>query len=216
MMQDKKATKEHPIFKESIHFIQERLGKINMDPLEREVLHRVIHSSGDFAIQKLLRFSPKACDLGIEALKKRASIVTDTKMAAVGITSMARRTSGSEVYCCLDYSVNNYDMHQTKTALGMDRLWKTLCEKNCSQWSPIVLIGSSPTALIVLLDLVKQGICVAPSLIIGMPVGFIGVQESKKRLLESHLPYIVIEGSRGGAGLAAAATNALLKMSIEE
>jgi len=215
MMQEKKATKEHPIFIESINFIQERLGPINMDPLERQVLHRLIHSSGDFEIQKLLRFSPEACSVGIEALNKGAPIVTDTKMAEVGITSMASITKASEVYCCLDYSGKHLDIHQTKTALGMDKLWKILCKKYSYPRAPIVLIGSSPTALIVLLDLVKEGICVAPSLIIGMPVGFIGVQESKTRLLESDLPFIVVDGSRGGAALAAAAANALLKISIE-
>ena len=72
------------------------------------------------------------------------------------------------------------------------------------------MIGSSPTALISLLDLVESGYT-RPSLIIGMPVGFIGVSESKSRLLNSECPCIVLEGSKGGASLAAAATNALLR-----
>jgi precorrin-8X/cobalt-precorrin-8 methylmutase len=74
----------------------------------------------------------------------------------------------------------------------------------------VVLIGSAPTALEVLLELVAAGLP-APALLIGMPVGFVGVAESKRRLARSGLTQIRLEGSRGGAGLVAAAVNALLR-----
>ena len=74
----------------------------------------------------------------------------------------------------------------------------------------VVLIGSAPTALELLLDRVAQGDR-APALVIGMPVGFVGVADSKRRLAASGLPQIRLEGSRGGAGLVAAAVNALLR-----
>ena len=62
-----------------------------------------------------------------------------------------------------------------------------------------------------LLDLIQDG-TTRPSLIIGMPVGFIGVSECKTRLLNSNYSHIVLEGSKGGASLAAATVNALLKV----
>jgi precorrin-8X/cobalt-precorrin-8 methylmutase len=75
----------------------------------------------------------------------------------------------------------------------------------------VVLIGSAPTALELLLDHVAVGQTASPALVIGMPVGFVGVAESKRHLAESGLPQIRLEGSRGGAGLVGAAANALLR-----
>jgi len=76
----------------------------------------------------------------------------------------------------------------------------------------VVLIGSAPTALELLLERVATGaLATAPALVIGMPVGFVGVAESKRHLAASDLPQIRLEGSRGGAGLVAAAANALLR-----
>ena len=77
---------------------------------------------------------------------------------------------------------------------------------------PLVLFGSAPKALEVLLDLVSQG-AIAPSLIIGMPVGFINVIESKELLSKMDIPQIRIDGNRGGAAMAAATVNALLRAS---
>ena len=76
---------------------------------------------------------------------------------------------------------------------------------------PLVLIGSAPTALEQLLDQLEAG-AEKPSLVIGMPVGFVGVPESKKRLASAALSQIRLEGTRGGAGLVAAAVNALLRV----
>ena len=78
------------------------------------------------------------------------------------------------------------------------------------QPAPVVLIGSAPTALEVLLKQVEEG-SPRPSLVIGMPVGFVGVPESKRHLAQSDLAQIRLEGTRGGAGLVAAAVNALLR-----
>ena len=82
------------------------------------------------------------------------------------------------------------------------------------QVSPIVVFGSSPTGLEKLLDILE--VCdKKPTLIIGMPVGFIGVEKSKKRLLATNLPYIVMGSTRGGAAMAGATVNALLRESIQ-
>ena len=84
---------------------------------------------------------------------------------------------------------------------------------NAGSKSPIVVIGSSPTALTYLIDILENSKDL-PSLIIGMPVGFIGVLQSKSRLLQSIYPYIILNSTRGGSALAAATINALLRYSI--
>ena len=202
---------EHPIFLESIKYIRSKLEITGLDRVQQTIVERIIHSSGDFSLQSCIRFSPKACENAINALKNHAKIYTDTHMAKAAITPMAKRTINSDIQCILAMAPTSFDSNATtRSAIGMSNIWVDLKEKENLFHSPIVVIGSSPTALMSLLDLVESGYS-KPSLIIGMPVGFIGVSECKNRLLNSDCPYIVLEGSKGGASLAAAATNALLR-----
>ena len=208
-------TPEHPIFLESIKYIRSKLGITGLDKVQQSVLERIIHSSGDFGLQSCLKFSPSACKNAIEALKNGATILTDTYMAEAAISPMAKRTLNSTVECILGMAPASMSIDRTLTTrseIGIKNKWLDFEDKDTINKSnaPLVIIGSSPTALISLLDLVEAGYK-RPSLIIGMPVGFIGVNESKTRLLNSDCAYIVLEGSKGGASLAAAATNALLR-----
>ena len=204
-------TSEHPIFLESVKYIRSKLGITGLDLVQQSILERVIHSSGDFSLQSCIRFSHGACENGINALQNGAKILTDTYMAEAAISPMAKRTINSDIQCILALAPALIDSDlTTRSAIGMRNYWLDFEEKENLLNAPLVVIGSSPTALISLLDLVESGYA-KPSLIIGMPVGFIGVSESKSRLLNSECPYIVLEGSRGGASLAAAATNALLR-----
>ena len=202
---------EHPIFLESVKYIRSQLSITGLDQVQQSILERIIHSSGDFSMQSCIRFSPHVCENAINALQNGAKIVTDTYMAQAAISPMARRTINSEIQCILGMAPASIDSTLTnRSAIGMRNIWLDCEEKENLVNAPIVVIGSSPTALISVLDLVESGHTM-PSLIIGMPVGFIGVSESKSRLLNSECPYIVLEGSKGGASLAAAATNALLR-----
>ena len=201
---------DHPIFTESIRRIREQLGVTGLDPLQQQVLERLIHSSGDFGLTPLLRFSPEACELGLAALQAGAPILTDTAMAAVAVQPMARRTLKTSVRCVLEWAPDEAPNGSTRTAEGLRSAWQELAAKDEDQQAPIVLIGSAPTALEALLDLVSTG-APPPSLIIGMPVGFVGVSDSKRRLAVSGLAHIRLMGSRGGAGLVAAAVNAMLR-----
>lgn len=213
-MREPVNTIDHPIFLESIRFIQAHLDTTGLDPLEQKVLERLIHSSGDFELKSLIRFSPCACQKGISALQEGAVILTDTAMAAAAVAPMASRTTNSKVLTILDWvPEQRFSGVQSRTAIGMERAWRELLNQSPEAPSPIVLIGSAPTALMALLDLVGKGL-LPPSLIIGMPVGFIGVAESKRRLANSRLSNIRLDGTRGGAGLAAATINALLRASI--
>ena len=205
--------KDHPIYLESIRFIRSNLIKNNFNFLENKVLERLVHTSGDFTIQELLKFSEGACEKGIKSLKEGAPILTDTDMAAAAIKSMAKKTSGNSVISAKKW-VNDKDLlGLTKTAYGIEKGWIELSAKNSGVKSPIIVIGSSPTALVNLLDILKNSKQI-PSLIIGMPVGFIGVRQSKEKLLKTNYPRIVVNSTRGGAAMAAAAVNALLRETI--
>jgi precorrin-8X/cobalt-precorrin-8 methylmutase len=226
---------DHPIFSASIALIRQELaarGAVEgalaaqlqaLSSLERDVLERCIHSSGDPTIAADLRFAPPlaACAAGLAALQAGAPILCDTAMAAAAVTPMARRTLGNRVVCLLDWAPAEAPQGSTRSAAAVEAAWAALragpgphiTAAGASHPAPVVLIGSAPTALERLLDLVAAGAC-PPALVIGMPVGFIGVAESKRRLAASGLNQIRLDGSRGGAGLAAAACNALLRAAI--
>jgi precorrin-8X/cobalt-precorrin-8 methylmutase len=195
---------DHPIFVESIRRIRLLLGESALVGVERELLERLVHSSGDPAIAPLLRFSPGACAVGLQALASGAVILTDTAMAASAVEPMARRTFANPVHAVLDWAPAAPPVGGTRAAAGMERAL-------AAHPGAVVLIGSAPTALELLLERVAVGALAAPALVIGMPVGFVGVAESKRHLAASDLPQIRLEGSRGGAGLVAAAVNALLR-----
>lgn len=223
---------DHPIFTESIRRIRELLARqaaadpalalrlARLSPLEREVLERCIHSSGDVSIAGDLLFAPAAadssrssacaCELALAALRAGAPILTDTAMATAAVAPMARRTLGTAVHSLLAWAPAEAPEGSTRSAAAVAAAWRALTQAGAS---PLLLVGSAPTALEALLDLVAAG-APQPALIIGMPVGFVGVAESKRRLATSGLPHIRLEGSRGGAGLVAAAVNALLRREV--
>ena len=206
---------DHPIFTQSIRYIRSKIECKGLDNLEKEVLERIIHSTGDFSIQDYLRFSPSACSIGISALKAGAPILTDTFMASAAVTPMANRTLGTSVHCVLDWSVVNDKSNLTRTAIGIERAWHEFSSRSLENKPPIVLFGSAPKAMEALLEMVSKGF-LAPSLIIGMPVGFVSVLESKNLLAKSDVPQIRIDGNRGGAAVASATVNALLRASYLE
>ena len=204
---------DHPIFLESVRFIRSHLEANDLNYLEKKVLERLVHTSGDFSVQNLLEFSEGSCENGLQALKNGAPILTDTDMAAAAIKSMAENTNRNKVFTARRWFQENNHAQLTKTAYGLSEGWKELSVKNSGMKSPIVVIGSSPTALTYLIDILDNS-KELPSLIIGMPVGFIGVEKSKNKLISTNLPRIVLNSTRGGAAMAAAAVNALLRESI--
>jgi precorrin-8X/cobalt-precorrin-8 methylmutase len=218
---------DHPIFRESIRLIRGALRSTASatsgssvspaggscdgpcsDPAERDVLERLVHSSGDLTLPADLVISPGACLAGMAALAAGAPILTDTAMAAAAVAPMVRRTFANPLSCVLEWAPAQAPPGSTRTAEGMRRAL-------AHHPGALVLIGSAPTALEVLLAQVAadSGGAAAPALVIGMPVGFVGVAESKRHLAASALPQIRLDGCRGGAGLVAAALNALLRRS---
>ncbi|MEB3332710.1 MAG: precorrin-8X methylmutase [Synechococcaceae cyanobacterium] len=202
---------DHPIFLESLRRIEPLIAASPLRGVEREVLERLVHSSGDPGLAADLRFVPEPaagqagpCAVALSALAGGASILTDTAMAAAAVAPMARRTFANPVHSVLAAAPAAPPAGGTRCAEGMERALR--------RYAPaVVLIGSAPTALERLLDLVVAAEVAPPLLVIGMPVGFVGVEASKRRLAASGLPQIRLDGSRGGAALVAAALNALLR-----
>ena len=208
-MADAGAEFDHPIFSESLRLIRDLPGTAAalaaLSTLQQDVLLRLIHSSGDPELAGHLRFGPGACEAALVALAAGAPILTDTAMAAAAVAPMAGRTFANQVRSVLDWAPERAPAGSTRTAAGM-------AAALAGQGEPgVVLIGSAPTALEVLLELVALKAVPAPALVIGMPVGFVGVAQSKRHLAESGLVHMRLEGSKGGAGLVAAACNALLR-----
>ena len=172
---------------------------------EFSVIKRCIHTSADFDYADNLCFSPNACQIGIEALKNGADIVTDTKMAMSGINKNKLSTFGGEVHCY----ISDPDVVEEAKARGCTRSTVSM-ERGARIKKPVIfVVGNAPTALIELDRLIKEG-KVKPALIVGVPVGFVNVVESKELIMQAGVPYIVARGRKGGSNIAATICNALL------
>lgn len=193
------------IEKRSFEIITELLGDRVLDPENELVIKRVIHTTADFDYVDNLCFSPHAVGKGIEALRGGCDIVTDTQMARSGINKSILERLGGEARCFMsdpDVAEEAKDRGVTRAMVSMERAAEL--EKPC-----VFAIGNAPTALFSLLELIEAG-RVRPALIVGVPVGFVNVVESKEQIMKAGVPYIVARGRKGGSNVAAAVCNALL------
>ena len=189
----------------SFAIITELLGDHQPDEETAPVVKRVIHTTADFDYRENLVFSEHAVRNGIEALRQGCHIVTDTHMAMAGINKTVLSRLGGEVHCFMA----DPDVAEEAKARGITRAAVSM-ERSAALGRPCVFaIGNAPTALLALRDLMDAG-KVTPALIIGVPVGFVNVVESKERILGCDVPYIVARGRKGGSNVAAAICNALL------
>ncbi|ASL48162.1 Precorrin-8X methylmutase [Burkholderia sp. AD24] len=166
---------------------------------------RVIHACGMVDVVDALRFSEGAGTAGRAALAQGAPILCDAGMVAQGITR-ARLPANNDVICTLthpDVPSLARELGNTRSAAALE-LWRPHLAGS------VVVIGNAPTALFHLLDMLDDG-APKPALILGFPVGFVGAAESKALLAQDSrgVPYVAIEGRRGGSAMAAAAVNAL-------
>ena len=195
------------IEKRSFEIITEELGETPLIPGTELIVKRCIHTSADFDYAENLCFSEQAAEKAMEAIKKGACIVTDTQMAKSGINKRALARYGVEVFCFM----SDEDVAEAAKRNGTTRA--TACMDKAAQMNrPLIFaIGNAPTALVRLYELIKEG-KLAPELIIGVPVGFVNVVQSKELIMETEVPYIVARGRKGGSNIAACICNALLYM----
>ena len=194
------------IEKRSFEIITELLGDRKLDPENELVIKRVIHTTADFDYADNLVFSEHAVTKGIEALRGGCDIVTDTQMARSGISKATLEKLGGEVHCF----ISDPEVAAEAKARGITRAVVSM-EHAAKLSKPLIFaIGNAPTALMRLRELTEAGQA-APALIIGVPVGFVNVVESKEQIIQSAAaPFIVARGRKGGSNVAAAIVNALL------
>lgn len=200
---DPKAIEE-----ESMRIIEEKVPELyTFSPQERPIVKRIVHSSGDPSMAKLIRFHPLAVECGIAALKSGCSILTDVNMVKSGLAKKPLAQLGVKTHCLIDHPA----VAQKAQEKGITRAMAAMELGAPNLRGGIVAIGNAPTALFTLCRLIASGRA-QPALVVATPVGFVGAAESKKELMTLNVPYITVVGTRGGSTIAAAIINALLFM----
>ena len=193
------------IEKRSFEIITEELKGSSLNQEHELIIKRAIHTTADFDYADNLCFSENVVTKALQALRTGADIVTDTQMAKAGINKRILAKYGGEVHCFIadeDVASEAKRRATTRSAISMEKAAK-LNKKL------IFAIGNAPTALIKLYEMLQEGV-VNPELIIGVPVGFVNVVQSKELIMQTQVPYIVARGRKGGSNVAAAICNALL------
>ena len=198
------------IEKRSFAIITEELGGRTFPESVAEVVKRVIHTSADFDYADNLCFSPDAVEQAKAALEAGATIVTDTNMALAGISKPTLAKLGGKAVCLMA----DEDVAREARTRGVTRATVSM-EHAAKLDGPLIFaIGNAPTALIRLHELIGEG-AVSPALVIGVPVGFVNVVESKELFIGGDTPYIIARGRKGGSNVAAAIVNALMYQIIK-
>lgn len=190
---------------ENLAIIDREIDQNAFSPAEYEIVRRVIYATADFEYKSLIRFSERALQTGAAALAARSTIVVDVPMVQVGITPNIQNTFANPVYCSMD-ALTRPQKEKTRTTWGIETLAKRYPEG-------IFVIGQGQTALTVLVELIEAEE-IRPALVIGTPVGFVDVDVAKQRLNDL-VPYIRIDGRKGGAVVAAAIVDALVDLAWE-
>lgn len=177
------------------------------------VVKRVIHTTADFDYARNLQFTQGAAAAGIAALHAGATIVTDTNMALAGITKPGLAKLGGRALCFMADPTVADAARQAGTTRAVAAMHKAAQEYP----GAVLAVGNAPTALLAIAEEIEAGL--RPALVIGVPVGFVNVVESKERLFavctQHHVPAIVAMGRKGGSNVAAAVCNALLYQAAE-
>lgn len=192
----------------SFRIIERKVGPHDFSALEWPVVQRVIHATADFDLGRGLAFHPRAIDAGITAIRNGCKIVADVRMVEAGITAPLLERFGGCVCCYMA----DPDVAAVAKAHGTTRAIE--CMRKAAREAPgaIYAIGNAPTALLELMQLIEEGEANA-SLVIGVPVGFVGAAASKRRLGGQDLvPYITNRGRKGGTPAAVSIVNALLRL----
>lgn len=170
------------------------------------ITKRVIHTTADFSYVEQLVYQNDPVSHAVQALKSGAWIVTDTNMAKAGVSKTFLSSLGGQVVCYMA----DEDVAQDAKARGTTRAAASMRKAAKEHPNAIFAVGNAPTALMELKRIWENDPAFRPALVIGVPVGFVNVIESKDTLLETDLPAIVARGRKGGSNVAAAICNALI------
>lgn len=186
---------------------------LTVPPENAAVVKRVIHTTADFDYAENLRFTPGAAAAGVAAMRAGATVITDTNMALAGITKPGLAKLGGQAACYMA----DPEVAARAKAEGTTRAVAAMHKAAAEHPGAILAVGNAPTALLTIAEQIEAGL--RPALVIGVPVGFVNVVESKERLFvtcEAHgVPAIVAMGRKGGSNVAAAICNALIYSAAE-
>lgn len=194
----------------SMEMIENEIGDHSYNEKEWPVVRRIIHSTADFdfADKNKIIFSKDAIESGINALKKGCSIVVDVNGVLGGLNKQNPKDFGNNVIC----NISSPEIMDMAKKQGKTRSQVSMRYASSDIDGGIVAIGNAPTALLEVVDMVKEGL-IKPALIIGIPVGFICAPESKEELSKLvDTPFITNVGRKGGSSSASAIINALYKL----
>lgn len=194
------------IEKKSMEIIRPYVENIFKNEDEIKVASRIIHAAGDVDYAKIIRIHNDAISSAKKAITNGKNVYTDVEMVRTGINKKRLSVYGGEVFCKIaDENVadNAKKFGITRSIAAMRAFGEELNES-------VVAIGNAPTALFEVLRLIEEE-NISPAVIIGIPVGFVGAAESKATLMKNgKIPFITVEGTKGGSPIAVAAFNAIL------
>ena len=212
-----KHSRPADIERTSMAIIAEELRQRGMQvpPDQEAVVKRVIHTTADFEYAENLVFTKNAVSLGVAALRKGTPIVTDTNMAKAGISRPGLEKLGSHVMCFMaDPAVAQRAEAQgtTRAAAAMEQAADYSFSSGFDAAVSLLSQEERPTALFAIARQMERG--QFPAMLIGVPVGFVNVEEAKEQVLalcrRFEVPAILAMGRKGGSNVAAAICNALL------
>lgn len=190
----------------SMEIIAPYLENLHLDEEATKVYSRIIHAAGDVEYAPIIKLHPEAIAAGKKALQSGCNIFTDVEMVRTGINKRKLASFGGEVFC----QVAEPRIAEIAKEQGITRSMAAMRDFGAKLNGSIVAIGNAPTALFEVLRMVQdEGL--RPALIVGIPVGFVGAADSKAALAENELiPYVTVEGTKGGSPIAAATINAIM------
>lgn len=190
----------------SMEIIAPYLAELHLDDAATKVYSRIIHAAGDVEYAPIIRIHPEAIAVMQEAFLRGANVYTDVEMVKTGINKKKLASFGGEVFC----RVADEQIAQAAKEEGITRSMAAMRAFGRDLDGAIIAIGNAPTALFEVLRLVaEEGI--HPAAVVGIPVGFVGAADSKELLAKNTVvPYITVEGTKGGSPIAAAAVNAVM------
>jgi len=196
----------------SMEIIDKEIGSHPYSPDEWIIVKRIIHSTADFdfARENRVVFHKDAIDSGIEALQRGCSIVTDVNAVIGGLNKDNMKKFGNKVIC----NISDPLVVDEAKRLNKTRAQTSMRMAAEQMNHGIIAIGNAPTALLEVIQMVKEGVT-SPSLVIGIPVGFVCAVESKDDLRTTNISYITNLGRKGGSSSASAVINALFKIILE-
>ncbi len=190
----------------SMEIIAPYLKDLKLDEAETKVYSRMIHAAGDVEYAPIIRLHKDAIRAAKEALQKGCNIYTDVEMVRTGINKRKLESFGGKVFC----RVADPEIRSLAEEQGITRSMAAMRSFGKDLDGAIVAIGNAPTALFEVLRLVREE-RIHPAVIVGIPVGFVGAADSKKELENNGVvPYVTVEGTKGGSPIAVAVINAVM------